>query len=81
VPTVAKRPSTRGTRRSVPSAASAASAAALASSVSRARVTTDCGSTTPEVSGSSGRATVLISDVGLLSVMGVPVRPGVAAIT
>src|SRR5262249_51820949 len=54
-PTGAWRASTRRTSSIWPSPLAAASATALASSVSRARVTTICGSTTPEGRGNNGR--------------------------
>ena len=59
-PTVAERPSTRGTRRSRPSCP-AASTAARASEVSRAMVRTMPGKTTPLVSGRIGRVRVVVS--------------------
>ena len=62
VPTVAWRPSRRGTRRSR-SSSPTASTAARASSVSRAIVSTMPGSTTPLVRGRTGRVRVVVSGV------------------
>ena len=63
VPTVAKRPSIRGTSTSWLPAAAAAAPARLASSVSSAIVTTICGSTTPWVRGNRGSSCVWVSDI------------------